>query len=592
MDSTIGNFRLEIKYRNLSALVFITDMRTWKLLSCSPDSDWPQQKTWRSGTWTKIGQVVHCYAYGTGIDAASENNQTQVEVFRLTDVEFPPEISSRAGFWVKQFFISNAWANNIGVQTGIVKAPPGSAHKLTMPTHGSWNPIITGPLIKATEEKLKQFYEELKQLLIQAGLDVASMIDPTGAFSIPAAGYAMSRGDYLGCCANLLGVIPLFGRATSAAKAAAVSAKLAFLTKEVTFIEEWLKISVNATRRLRQSEAASGLLNVEVQGTTRATMVAKTATALHAATEGLKNLGWVRKIYNADHLGLLPEELRVLRSLAKEGYYFVVRSCNPSRVQWLRSASKHGWGMIGKPVWLKIKSLKDTKFAGLVGFKKMDVEFFQTIERLQQVKELPGSVKLGWLAEKGVSPSNIKVYRLNKDFHRVPHVEDAEMMVSHYFVDTGDSYVIVDRLGRPYVPDLDIVSIQKAVGQGRFGPPGYNLANTKSALRGSDSAEMSAFWNSRFAGTVHYPPGYQPFGWHGGGGGSAAYFGKVPKGYDPALHVRPLGWNPEKPAEDLIVACKNIEGLGDDVGYVTGWDKLAQFHRANSGMGEFRFDVH
>lgn len=590
MDSSVGNFYFEIKYRNLSALVFITDMNTWKLMRADPDSDWPRQQTWRHGTWQKRGQVAHCYALGTGIDAPSSNNQTELEVFRLTDLEFPPDISSQRGFWVKQFFISNGWAAQIGVQTGIVKAPPGSEHKLTMPTHGSWTPFITGPLINATEQKLKAFYEELKQLAIQVGLDIASMVDPTGLCSVPAAAYALNHGDYLGCCANLLGVIPIFGRATAAGKAAAVAGRLAYLTKEITFIEEWLKISISATRRLRQTESASGLLKIEIQGTTKATMMAKTVAAVGDTADELKNLGWVHKIFNADHLGMLPEELRVLRGLAKEGYYFVIRSCNPTRVQWLRSASKHGWGMIGKPVWMKIKSLKDTKFAGLVGFKKLDVEFYQTIEHMQLVKELPGSVKLGWLAEKGMSREGVKVYQLQKNFH-VAHVEDAEMAITHYFVDTGDSFVIVDRFGQPYLPDLDIVSIQRAVGKGRFGPPGFKVGPTNQVTRfHADSAEMSAFWNRRFSGGVRYPPNYQPFGWHGGGTGSAGFF-KPKATFDPALGVRPLGWNPEKPAEDLVVAVEGIAGLGDDVGFVTGWDKLAAFHRANSGMGEFRFEV-
>ena len=40
-----------------------------------------------------------------------------------------------------------------------------------------------------------------------------------------------------------------------------------------------------------------------------------------------------------------------------------------------------------------------------------------------------------------------------------------------------------------------------------------------------------------------------------------------------------------------MVAVQGVANLGDDVGYVTGWDKLGEFTRANSGMGEFRFEV-
>jgi hypothetical protein len=34
-----------------------------------------------------------------------------------------------------------------------------------------------------------------------------------------------------------------------------------------------------------------------------------------------------------------------------------------------------------------------------------------------------------------------------------------------------------------------------------------------------------------------------------------------------------------------------VEGLGDDVGFVKGWDKLGQFQKANSGMGEYLFKI-
>jgi hypothetical protein len=275
----------------------------------------------------------------------------------------------------------------------------------------------------------------------------------------------------------------------------------------------------------------------------------------------------------------------------------VVRSCNPTRVKWLRQAAQNGWGMIGKPVWLKIKSLKNVKFEGLVGFAKQDVEFWSTIEHLEVVKEVPSSVRLDWLAARGMSAKDVKVYKLTKDFN-VPHVEDAHMMLTHYFVDTGDSFIIVDRFGKPYVPDLDVVTIQRAIGGGRFGPPGYKIgpANPVTKFRGADNAEMSSFWNQRFK-SIRYPPGYEPFGWHGGWGGSAQFIKAVQKDeqgnivFDASMDVRSLGWNPEKPGEDLVVAIHGVEGLGDDVGYVKGWDKLGAFQRANSGMGEYRFEI-
>jgi hypothetical protein len=530
---------------------------------------------------------------GSGSDAPSSDNQTNLEVFRLTDLDFPPDLSSQQGFWIKQFFIGDMWADQKGIQKGIVKTGP---HQLSMPTHGSWNAVISGPLINAVEIKLRQFHDEMKRLAIQVGLDVASMIDPTGALSIPAAGYAMNRGDYLGCAVNLLGVIPLFGKLAPAAKVALISDRLAFLGKEITFLEKWLELSVDATRRARQ--AITGALKVEIQGTTRASMAPQVARDAAEAGAVLKNQGWLHLITNPANLGFLPEELAVLRKLAQDGYYFVIRSCPPVRAEWLRAAAQSGWGIIAKPVWLKIKSLKDVKFAGLVGWSKQDVTYWNTIQNLTVVKEAPASLKLDWLAFKGMSAANVKIYRLNKNFN-VPKVEDAEMMLNHYFVDTGDAFVIVDRFGKPYLSDLDVVTIQRSVGRGRFGPPGANVGPEvkMTQYRGTDNAEMSHHWNQVFKG-VRYPPGYEPFGWHGGFSGSAGFIEDVAKfekrtgkAFEPWQDARSLGWHPEKPKEDLIVAVHGVEGLGDDVGFVQGWTQLGDFQRANSGMGEFLFKV-
>jgi len=604
MESTFGNFHFEIKYATFSAFGIITDRGEWKMLDCQPDGEWPQQPTRRQGTWVRSGQLARCYAMGTGSDAASSNNQTSVEVFRLTDLDFSAVslLNTQQGFWIKQFFIGDQWADAKGIPKGIIQTP-GGPHKLSMPTHGAWNAVISGPLIRAVDIELRAMEQEIRQICIQVGLDVASLIDPTGLLSIPAAGYAMRRGDYLGCCLNLLGVIPLFGKLAPAAKIAEFSPRLAFLGKEITFYKKWLEMSTDATRRVRQ--VVAGALKVEIQGTTKATMVAK------AVSEGggtLKNMGWIHKIINPHNLGFLPEELTVLRRLAQQGYYFVIRSCPPARAEWLRAAVQNGWGIIAKPVWLKIKSLKNVKFEGLVGFHKTELAYWDTIEHLEHVKEVPSSLKLDWLGFKGMSAKDVKVYRLTKNFN-VPKVEDAHMMLTHYFIDTGDAFVIVDRFGKPYLSDLDVVTIQRTVGPGRFGPAGYNIGpvNPVTVFRGTDNAEMSHHWNQTFK-AVRYPVGYEPFGWHGGWGGSAQYIEsladfkkrtgaafEVEKNAPGPLFltgdVRSLGWHPEKPMEDLVVAVHGVEGLGDDVGFAKGWDTLGAFQRANSGMGEYLFKI-
>jgi hypothetical protein len=586
MDSTLGNFYLQIQFTSFTAVVWIADNSVWRLIQCSPDGEWPQQNTWRRGAWTTGSNgMAYCYAMGSGSDAASPDNQTELQVFRLSQLEFPPDIGSNQGFWIKQFFIGPNWADAKNIQTGIVKTSPGH---FSMPTHGSWMPFVTGPLTNAVAQKLRAYQDELQKMAIQMGLDVAAMVDPTGLCSIPASAYALRNGDYLGSAMNLLGVIPLFGKAAALAKGAVEGGRLAFLTKEVTFLKGWLEISVATGRRLRQTNQIDNALRVEIQGTTKATQLAKAADE---AAGLLKNTGWIQEIYNSEKFGLLPEELTVLRRLADQGYYFVVRSCNKARVEWLRLGKQKGWGMIGKPVWLKTKSLKNVKFNGLVGFVKGDAEYRKVVTDMKQVKELPGSVDLGWLAARGMSAKDVKVFQLERRFN-VPHVQDKEMMLSHYFVDTGDAYVLVDRFGRPYVPDIDIVTIQRSVGHGRFGPPGYKVgpSNPITPFTTADDAQFTAFWNKSF-NEVGYPPGYQPFGWHGGRGGSAAFIGEAGAKFNPSTSIRALGWNPEKPEEDLIVAVKGVENLHDNVGFATGWDQLGNFQQANSGLGEWRFAV-
>jgi hypothetical protein len=376
MTSFLGNFYLEIKYSNFSAVVLITDQRQWKLVACHPDSAWPRDPAFRRGSWSQPSYyategMTECYAQ------ASKN-----EVMRLSHIAFPPDITSEERFFHRQFHIGNAWA-------ALLRLPEGPGRR------GSWVPIISGPLVSEVKRRLEEFTKEIEKLAIQIGLDVAAMVDQTGAFSIPAAAYALRNGDYLGCTLNLLGAIPLFGTLADAGKVAKVSGRLSVLTKEISFLKKWLEMSTEVTRRVRQM---SDPLRAEIQGTTRASQLSK---VVEKATRALKNAGWILKIDSPERLGLLPEEIQVLRQLARDGFYFVIRSCNPERVKWLRAAARGGWGMLGKPVWLKIKSLKAGRFKGLVGFSKSDSAYQQTIRNLDEVTQLPRGFKLPWLAGGG-----------------------------------------------------------------------------------------------------------------------------------------------------------------------------------------------
>ena len=63
MDTTLGNFYLQVQFSNLTAVVWIADNSVWRLIECSPDSEWPQMNTWRRGTWkTGDNGMARCYA--------------------------------------------------------------------------------------------------------------------------------------------------------------------------------------------------------------------------------------------------------------------------------------------------------------------------------------------------------------------------------------------------------------------------------------------------------------------------------------------------------------------------------------------------
>lgn len=571
-ESFLGHFYLEISHSNFSACLLVTDRKEWRFMNASPAQAWGKDPSWQRGTYKE--------RWGSATEGMMDfyPSNSDTPGFHLSHVKFPPSVKSDHTFFENQFHLGTAWAKQIDAE-GLDK-------------RGSWAAIATGPLVTEVKRYAEAMQKEFKEICIMLGLDIAAMVDPTGLMNFPAAVQASRMGDYLGCALNLLGLIPVIGKAANAAKNAKAIQRISFLTQELEFIKRWMEISTKALKRGNIGETG---LNASIQGTTRASKVEAVAEAAIAAVKPLKNQGWVQKLTSrgAEEMGILVEELTAFRKLANEGYYFVVRACNPERVRWLKWAKNAKARILSKPMWIKWKTLKKSNCSnGLVGIMKTDFAHSNTIENLRRIatERLPSGFDLKFLQNiQGAYPRPPKIYQVTKDF-KLDGIEDAERMLDHYFVDMGDCFILVDSKGAAYIGDIDIVSIQRRLQNGSFGPPGFNVGpvHKVSPYRGgSDSAELESFFN-RFFQSVGYPPGYDVFQ-HGGISGTAGFYKKLKEQYDALGGAAKTGWNPGKDwdMEQLLVAVKGLDGL-DGVGFTKGWDALKNFHNANP-MGEFRF---
>ena len=62
MDTTLGNFYLQVQFSSLTAVVWIGDNSAWRLIECFPDGEWPAMNAWRRGTWkTGDNGMARCY---------------------------------------------------------------------------------------------------------------------------------------------------------------------------------------------------------------------------------------------------------------------------------------------------------------------------------------------------------------------------------------------------------------------------------------------------------------------------------------------------------------------------------------------------
>ena len=537
------------------ACLLITDksQSAWKLISCSPDASWPGGKR-RYGQWAGIGMLDgHAQFFEDGGKGKAEQL-----VFSLYGTLWPPDLGG--------------WDQSKGRAATIDWRMVGSGAPAVRQGNGRWWPIISGPLVNAVKAYLAEQQKELEQLLRELPLELASLVDPTGIASLGCAVRASEKGDYLGCALNLLAAIPLFGKVAKTAEVMKVVNQAEGLKAKIQAIRGYLEWSVKWTRSGLMGRTEAKLMDARIAATTQRTQAdlkagqallaqlsARLAKAVKGGSAVVRNSGWLKSISSARELGLLDSELKALRMLAKEGLYFVVKSCNPARVEWLNKATSMGCRLMSKPVWIKAKTLGSGKFKGLCGFLKGEVHV--AVKKVPiPVEQLPQEVRanLRLLGEKPVG-----VYKGNY----IEGFKD-EMMLDHYWIETKDSFVLVNKQGAPYTADLDIVMIGRRKAGGKMGAPGEGVgpANPAVKARGqADDAQFSMHWDAKFkeAG-CQYPPGYRPFGgWHGGRGGSAAF-----------------GWSPDK-SDRLVVALHGIEGVADDIAMAPTWNAWKQFDDAN-----------
>jgi hypothetical protein len=259
MQDTAGHFKALINWNGNKAIIGIGDRsnQSWWLIKGG--GWWIQNQGCQKGLWSdsmyytaaEQGDFIHCLTSdGNGV------------LFRLKDVTFPPDPEQNASFLYKGFFFGDAWVAADSSKGGIR-------------TNSVWNPIITDLLLRATIAKFEQIQEEIIVMAKQAGLDLASVLDPTGVFSAASAAYALRRGDYFGCAMSLLGIIPVIGKAAEGAKVWQASGRAAQLMERLKNLQKLIQNSARATKELR---IEGSVVREEIQGT----------TDLRAATEAAR----------------------------------------------------------------------------------------------------------------------------------------------------------------------------------------------------------------------------------------------------------------------------------------------------------------
>jgi hypothetical protein len=559
------NFYAEVRFQGKSAVLLLTSEGSWQLRLEDPGFDFEKHAGKKGTHKVAYSDLRHFFAPGD-----------PDERFFMTDIRFPPSIVLEPQWLENKFGVGEKWAKALGYA---------NTQKAAWNTQGHWYAIATGPLMTWVKQYCDERSAELKQLAFSLGLNLAAIADPTGALSLAGAVEASTRGDYLGCALNLVAAIPLLGKAAQAVKNAQIVSRIAVLNKEITILTQWLKQSKAILGR------TPGLVAKGLEGVVGAAKKVKAVKGAPAGGSGGKILNTLGKITKLDpkdwtSLGLLPKEVEALSALAKKGYYFVVRACNPERVAWLEWGAKVGCRTLSKPLWMKSKSLKGGDWAGLIGWRKLQKHASMWPKLVAKADPPPG-FNPQFLTMHGGKMKALYKMKPNSIKETFEITDDAKG-AAHFLVETEDGYLIlVDAKGAAYVSDFDVVLVQKALPSGKsYGPPGMNIGPKGTPYKGGDNADLRPFWNQQF-GKVGYPPGYEVIQ-HGEATGTFGNFASVSAKFDPALEVKNTIWEPGDSwiSEKLIVAA-DAEGLSEGVGVAANWKRFKEFHEGNP-VGDFR----
>lgn len=123
--------------------------------------------------------------------------------------------------------------------------------------------------IAAAEAKLKKANADLKLDLIQMGVDVAGIVDPTPASDLTGAALSLYRGDLIGAGLSLISIIPYAGDAL------AKTAKGARLAKQIAAAKKRIEAAIALLKRAKAARHAARIADAAAVRAKRAAEAAK-----------------------------------------------------------------------------------------------------------------------------------------------------------------------------------------------------------------------------------------------------------------------------------------------------------------------------
>lgn len=296
-----------------------------------------------------------------------------------------------------------------------------------------------------------------------------------------------------------------------------------------------------------------------------------------------------------------------LARASKNKEMVVVRGPSAERIDWLTKL--RGW-MEGKAEWIKAKSWMGWKVngraTGLVGVPKAALNEAMSKVGLKLTPMSPypmGNLKgvfkevddyVDSLAGAARNNHSYAATRPSYDLPRGVEIKvdvpgKGEMKVfdwkaaganhadcqGYRLVDVGDTYIVVDSLGRPVCQDLDIGVMQK-MGTPAGDLPGSHLPSGRGNPEDNYIAQEMANWQMGQADGYMYGPSK-----HGGAGGSMRHSAEGAKAKKP--HWTPKQKDGSYDAEDLYIFLP-VAGGGSKMFKLDGWKQFEEFWKANQAL--------